>query len=122
LQQIAQSLSVQMTIPVATLALVTHLAVAIADEVPHFDLEPVCRGVARQGGLALEPGQSARRDFESCTQSEMAIREQLVKQWLTFKAADKANCIGEATAGGMPSYTDLLTCLQMARDVNKIGH
>ena len=54
--------------------------------------------------------------------SEMIIRGKLVRRWSTFKAADKANCIGEANAGGLPSYTGLLTCLQMARDASKMNH
>ena len=109
-----------MMIPV--MALVTQLVVTIADDVPRFDLEPVCHGIARQGGLDLEPNQSARQDFNSCMKSEMAIRDQLVEQWSTFKASDKSNCIGETNAGGMPSYTDLLTCLQMARDASKLNN
>lgn len=35
-----------MMIPVTALALVTQLTVTIADAVPHFNLEPVCRGIA----------------------------------------------------------------------------
>jgi hypothetical protein len=88
---------------------------------PRFNLDPVCRSIAQQGGLDLEPNKSVRQDFNSCVKSEMAIRDQLVEQWSTFKISDKSNCIGETNAGGMPSYTDLLTCLQMASDVNKIG-
>jgi len=110
-----------MMIPVMALALVTQLTVTIADAVPHFNLEPVCHGIAQQGGLDLQPNQSARQDFKSCIKSEMAIRGKLVKQWSTFKASDKANCIGESNAGGLPSYTDLLTCLQMARDASKMS-
>ncbi len=106
---------------ISVMALVTQLVVTIADDVPRFDLEPVCHGIARQGGLDLEPNQSARQDFNSCMKSEMAIRDQLVEQWSTFKASDKSNCIGETNAGGMPSYTDLLTCLQMARDASKLN-
>jgi hypothetical protein len=110
-----------MVIPVATLALVTQLTVTIADTVPHFNVEPVCRGIAQQGGLDVEPHKSPQRDYKRCIRSEMAIRGQLVKQWSTFKASDRANCIGEANAGGLlPSYVDLLTCLQMARDVSKL--
>jgi len=111
----------QMMIPVTTLALVTQLTVLVADDVPRFNLEPVCRGIAQQGGLDLEPNQSVRQDLESCIKSEMAVRDQLVQQWSAFTATDKANCIGESTAGGLPSYTDLLTCLQMARDARKQG-
>ena len=77
-----------MMIPVMALALVSQLVVTIADDVPRFDLEPVCQGIARQGGLDLEPNQSARQDFNSCMKSEMAIRDQLVEQWSTFKASD----------------------------------
>ena len=110
-----------MMIPVTALALVTQLTVTIADAVPHFNLEPVCHGIAQQGGLDLEPNESARQNFKSCIKSEMAIRGKLVKQWSTFKASDKANCIGESNAGGLPSYTDLLTCLQMARDASKMS-
>jgi hypothetical protein len=110
-----------MMIPVMTLALATQLTVSVADAVPRFNLEPVCRGIAQQGGLALEPNKSVRQDFKSCVKSEMTIRDQLVKQWPAFRASDKANCIGEANAGGFPSYSDLLTCLQMARDARKLG-
>jgi len=109
-------------IPVSALTLVTQLTVTIADRVPSFNLEPVCRGIAQQGGLALEPNQSARQDFKGCIKSETAVRAKLVKRWSTFKAADKANCIGESSAGGLPSYTDLLTCLQMASDASKLNH
>jgi hypothetical protein len=109
-------------IPVSALTLVTQLTVTIADRVPSFNLEPVCRGIAQQGGLDLEPNKTVRQDFRICIKSEMAIRGKLVKQWSTFKASDKATCIGESNAGGLPSYTDLLTCLQMARDASKMNH
>ena len=109
-------------IPITSLALVTQLTLTIADVVPRFNLEPVCHGIAQQGGLALEPKQNARQDFSRCVKSEMAIRGKLVRQWSTFKVADKANCIGETNAGGLPSYSGLLTCLQMARDASKMNH
>lgn len=110
-----------MFIPLIASAIVTQLTVTIADDVPRFNLDPVCHGIAQQGGLNLEPSGSVRQDFQSCIKSEMVIRDQLVDQWSTFKASDMANCVGESTAGGMPSYTDLLTCLQMASDANKLG-
>ena len=49
--------------------------------------------------------------------SEQAIRDELVKQWPSFLAADKTHCVNEAVMGGESSYTELLTCLEMARDV-----
>jgi hypothetical protein len=113
--------SIAMMIAVISLALVTQLTVAIADDVPNFNVEPVCRGISQQGGLSLEPNKSVRQDYDSCIKSEMAAREQLVNQWSTFKASDKANCIGASSAGGLASYSGLLTCLQMAAAANKLG-
>jgi hypothetical protein len=110
-----------MMIPVMTLALVAQLTVTIADGVPRFNLQPVCRGIAQQGGLDLEPNRSVQHDFNSCLKSEMAIRRQLVKQWSTFTASNKANCVIESSVGGLASYTGLLTCLQIARDASKLG-
>ena len=110
-----------MIIPVTTLVFVAQLTIAVADNVPRFNLEPVCRGIAQQGGLALEPNRSARQDFKHCMTSEMAMRGRVVRQWPNFTASEKANCIGEAGAGGFQSYTDLLTCLQMAREARKLS-
>ena len=107
-------------IPVTAVALVAQLAVAIADNVPRYNLAPLCHGIAQQGGMSLLPNQSAPKDYKSCIRSEMAVRRQLVKLWPTFKASNKTNCIGENSAGGLSSYTGLLSCLQMAREANKM--
>ena len=110
-----------MIVPVATLAFAAQLTIAVADTVPRFNLEPVCRGIAEQGGLALEPNGNARQDFKRCMNSEMAMRRRVVRQWRSFTATEQANCIGEASAGGFSSYTDLFTCLQMAREARKLS-
>lgn len=110
-----------MIIPIATLALTTQFSVAAADSVPRFNLEPVCRGIAQQGGLALEPNRSVRQNFNHCMKTEMAMRSRVVRQWPSFTVTEKANCVGEASAGGFQSYTDLLTCLQMAREARKLS-
>jgi hypothetical protein len=107
-------------IPATALALVAQLTVAIADGVPRYNLAPVCRGIAQQGGMSLLPNQSAPKDYKSCIRSEMVVRRQLAKLWPTFKASNKANCIGENSAGGLSSYTGLLSCLQMAQEANKM--
>lgn len=113
-----------MIILTATFALSMHLAAPVtdvADNLPRFNVEPLCRGIAQQGGLDLEPDQTISQSIKSCVKSEMLIRDRLLQQWSGFGAADKANCIAEASAGGVPSYTELLTCLQMAQDVRRIG-
>ena len=107
-------------IPATALALVTQLTVAIADGVPRYNLAPLCRGIAQQGSMSLLPSQSAPKDYKSCIRSEMGVRRQLVKLWPTFKASNKVNCVGENSAGGLSSYTGLLSCLQMAQEANKM--
>jgi hypothetical protein len=93
---------------------------ALADDVPTLNLEPVCRGIAKQ---ATDPSERGGPDlaFGQCMKSEQAIRERLVNEWSTFASADKANCVGEEKMGPLPSYTDLITCLEMARDARKMN-
>ncbi len=51
---------------------------------------------------------------------EQDDRNEMIKEWPTFSASDKRHCIAEATMGGESSYTDLVTCLEMARDVRTL--
>ena len=55
--------------------------------------------------------------LKQCLDAEQDDRETMKKEWSTFSAEDKKRCIAEVTMGGESSYTDLLTCLEMARDV-----
>jgi hypothetical protein len=50
-------------------------------------------------------------------ESEQGVREELKKAWSSFSAADKRHCVELAKTGGESSNTELLTCLEMARDV-----
>ena len=44
----------------------------------------------------------------------------MIKERSTFLADERRHCVAEATMGGESSYTDLLTCLEMARDVRQL--
>jgi hypothetical protein len=104
-----------MMLPTA-LALGAQLLFPVADGVPHLNVEQVCEGIAQQGGVTFrDPAIAVER--KNCLDSEQAIRDQLVKQWPSFAAADKVSCVNESVMGGESSYTELLTCLEMARDV-----
>jgi hypothetical protein len=97
-----------------------HLFTPVSDSVPRLNVEPVCRGIANQGGTSPhDPG--IAKDTQDCLQSENEIRQELIKRWSTFPAADKNHCINEATVGGDSSYTELLTCLEMAQDARNLG-
>ncbi len=104
----------------ALLTFGTHLFAAVADRVPVLNVVPVCQGIALQGGSSFHDPAIAK-EKQDCLKSEQEVREQLVKLWSTFAAADRTACVNEARMGGDSSYTELLTCLEMARDVRNLG-
>jgi hypothetical protein len=101
----------------AALALGAQLMMpVVADGVPQLNVEQVCEGIAKQGGVTFHDPAIAQ-EKKNCLESEEAIHDELVKQWSSFTAADKTSCVNESKMGGESSYTELLTCLEMARDV-----
>src|SRR5208283_1039789 len=100
----------------AALALGAQLIMPVADSVPQLNVEQVCEGIARQGGVTFHDPAIAQ-EKKNCLESEQAVRDELVKQWSNFNPADKISCVNESRMGGESSYTELLTCLEMARDV-----
>jgi hypothetical protein len=56
-------------------------------------------------------------DFNRCSRDEAFALRQLQQVWTNFADADKKTCVGETTVGGFASYVELLTCLEMVRDV-----
>src|SRR5215469_2317470 len=90
---------------------------ARSDDIPTLDVNPVCHGIAMQGELEAGLQQTS---FQQCVQSEQDTREQIKKEWSTFTTADKTDCVALAKTGGESSYTELITCMEMARDVRKL--
>jgi hypothetical protein len=103
----------------AVLMLGAHLAVPAADSVPTLNVDQVCQGIAQQGGVTFHDPQIAQ-EKKDCLDSEQAIRDELVQKWPSFNATDKIACTNESRMGGDSSYTELLTCLEMARDVRNL--
>jgi hypothetical protein len=102
---------------VTILIIIPTIAWGASDGIPTLDVRPVCRGIANQ---SADPGVGQKNQtevFQQCIESEQAVREQLKGQWSAFSAADKRHCVTLATTGGESSNTELLTCLEMARDV-----
>ena len=98
------------------LILGVHLVMPVADSVPVLNVEQVCQGIAQQGGVTFHDS-AVGDEKKNCLDSEQATRDELVKQWTSFAPADKVACTNESRMGGDSSYTELLTCLEMARDV-----
>ena len=88
------------------------LALAAVDAVPNFNVDASCQAAAQQAPAA---------DFMTvCRNSEQRAHDEIARQWSQLNAADKAQCLPAAKAGGHPTYTELLTCLEMARDIRKL--
>jgi hypothetical protein len=104
-----------------TIAVLASLTVSISpirsDEYPTLNVAPVCHGITEQSDLEVGLRSSS---FDECVRAEQAEREAIIKEWSTFSSSDRTHCIAEATMGGESSYTELVTCLEMARDVRKL--
>lgn len=86
--------------------------VLAADSVPKFDLERSCRAAAVSG----LPG----RDSASCQRDEQDARSKLENNWSQYSLAQRNHCDGLVTTGGAPSYVELLTCLEMAKETKQL--
>jgi hypothetical protein len=90
---------------------------SVSDGVPVINVEPVCQGIANQGDITSDDPEMAKKD---CLDSEQKVRDNLGTVWGTFDASDRNHCVTETRMGGESSYTELLTCLEMAADVRKM--
>jgi hypothetical protein len=95
-----------MHLPIVILA--SFPLTTVADSAPKFDIARECRA---EGG--------PKATLDRCVEDEAQARDQLQPEWTQFSARDKAVCMGETNGDGSPSYVELLTCLEMARDVKK---
>src|SRR5262245_18002063 len=102
-----------MRFALTTFALAASLAAASAREPPRFDAAPGCRAGANSG---VAP----RSDIDACLRSEQDARAALARLWSEFAAADKSRCVEKTHMGGPPSYIEVLTCLELARDARKL--
>ena len=50
---------------------------------------------------------------------EEEARNELTEHWREYANNDKLACLGETTSDGMPSYVELVTCLEIALDIKK---
>jgi hypothetical protein len=105
---------------VATIVLLNGPGPARADDVPDLNVDPVCHGIAQQ---AAGPGEKGGPDlaFTQCVNTEQSMRTRLVGEWSTFTPSERSNCVGEETSASLPSYTDLATCLEMARTARQLN-
>jgi hypothetical protein len=101
-----------MFLPFPVVLLGAQLAMPIADKVPEFDVMPSCHG-ASQAAIS-------NRDLESCLQQERDARSDLGRDWAQFPSGDRTTCEHSTSMGGIPSYVEMLTCLEIARDARNL--
>src|SRR5262245_32831812 len=94
-------------------AMLIGLTMTVADGVPSINVQPSCKATA-DGIIGL------KQDIDTCLKSEQSVRDQLVKEWAQFSAADRASCTRLTTMSRAGTYTELLTCLEMKRDAAQL--
>jgi hypothetical protein len=82
--------------------------------VPTYNIDAICRGAA---SIAHVLETTAPDNAQNCREDERSARQQLLQQWTQFDAADRVMCDGAAQSGTVePTYTELMTCLEITRD------
>lgn len=90
----------------------SHVVLA-ADGMPTFNVELTCRPAAAAGVL---PG----RNSAACQQDENKARAKLEQDWPQYSTAQRAQCANFAALDRAPSYVELLTCLEMAKQAKEL--
>ncbi len=94
-----------MAIPFLAVPIALHLIASSNGGVPNFDVRPSCRAAAMWDVTTKDA-------IQSCMVDEQNAHDQLVSEWTKFNAADRATCLGTMMEFE-PTYTELLTCLEM---------
>jgi len=89
-----------------------HL-VLVSQEVPRLNIVPSC-------AAAASTGVSRHASEKACLRDEQQARDKLKRQWSEFSASERQRCVQLNSLGGQPSYVELLTCLQMAKDAKNL--
>ena len=97
-------------IALASLLFGFHVASALADVPPKLDVAKTCNGAAQATG----------RTKEACLESEQGGRSILAAKWSKYSADDKTRCIALVQIGGVPSYVELLSCLDALQDAKGV--
>jgi hypothetical protein len=98
--------------PLLAIVLTASQIVSAAGSVPNFDLERTCRPVATMRGL---PGRLA-----ACQRDEQDARSKLERDWSQYSGQNRSRCAGFVGVGGPPSYVELLTCLEVAKQAKEL--
>ena len=85
----------------------------VADRVPVLNIRPSCHA-------ATTAAASVKRGEGNCMRDENTARAKLKQEWGQFTPQQKSRCVRLATLGGLPSYVELLTCLELGKAAGKL--
>lgn len=81
------------------------LAAAVsASPIPSLDISAGCRPQTNIEGQTL--------DYKSCVQDEEATKKKLAKEWRSYPASARQECVSDRPSL-VNSYVELLTCIEM---------
>jgi hypothetical protein len=88
------------------------IVLAQAGGVPNLEFAQGCRDSARGDANFLA----------ICMRDEQQARQKLSAEWETFPHGDRTQCTALARlgGGGLQSYVELITCLEMAKDARAL--
>ena len=104
------------TFAIALAAKLAGSVLTVADDFPKFNPEPGCRAAS---AINQSIDLAVSQDFKACMADEDSAKEELQKSWSKYSADDKRRCVGQTDVGGMPSYVEVVECLQVTVDLNK---
>ncbi len=105
-----------MPISFSMIVLGSQLVLTVAD-VPKFDISRECRVDSTE---AFDLNAGLNETVKRCVADEQQALTQLRTEWSQFRESDEVQCTEQANIGGAPSYVDLLTCLQLAKDARQM--
>src|ERR1019366_4379342 len=83
------------------------------ERVPVFDVAPSCLQAREYAGV------NRNLTYQGCMKDENDARAELVRKWTYFNAGDRKDCVAQG-ASPMPSYVEILTCLEMSEEANAL--
>jgi hypothetical protein len=83
----------------------------VSAKVPSWNVTGSCRAAPAVGA----EGQVKNR-YKDCLTLEQHSRDKLAKNWTNYPANDRITCV-DSIKWFEPTYSELLTCLEMKRDL-----
>jgi hypothetical protein len=101
---------ITLTLSLSVAAILTVVSTSLAKDAGPLKLnvESACRAAAKAVSASIGTTSDM---FAPCMDDEKAALEQLKKNWATYPASDKAECIQPNDY--VPGYVEWLTCLEM---------